>query len=478
MATYELMPGIEESGLQARSEVEQFGGIVLLSNARWFTKVRWIVICVFIAIGLVGSLMPARIKSAGLNIPSFWFFYLAGFMIAANIIFILHTRRLHEKSPGIAVKRNIWIQITADLLIVTVLVHLVGSTDTFIAFTYLFHIALACIFFPPRGSLLVTSLAAILYLALIALEASGIWPSTSVLIERTALMRNDPSRAVIFAVSAVFVWGILWYFISTLSKAVRTRDQKLSIANEQLVQADQEKTRQVLVTTHELKSPFSGIESNIQILKLQFWKDTPDSVRTIINKIEARARTLRERISEILMLGDLKSYTVPEKELEQVDLKEVIEDILGLIKEKANSRDVTVDARLPSITLAGNKQHLHILFSNLISNAIMYSFEGGIVKVLMNGGGENIGIRIIDSGIGIREDALPHIFDEYYRTREGAKYNKTSTGLGLSMVKEIVHKYGMRMKVISEPGKGTTFEVLIPKKKELTPTGGFGNGKN
>lgn len=472
MGTYELTPVIEESGLQAPSEVEQFGGIVLLSNARWFTKVRWIVISVFIIIGLIGSLLPVGVRSMGLNIPSFWFFYLAGFMIAVNIIFILLTRRLHEKSPGNTIKRNIWIQITADLLIVTVLVHLVGSTDTFIAFTYLFHIALACIFFPPRGSLFVTSIASVFYLALIALEVSGIWPPTTVLLERAPVIREDPSLGIIHAVSAIFVWFILWYFISTLSKAVRARDRKLSIANEQLTQADQERIRQVLVTTHELKSPFSGIETNIQVLKIQFWNEIPDSVRAIINKIEARARTLRERITEILTLGDLKSYTVQEKEVSQVNLKEIIEDVLDFTKEKANSRDVTIEAHLPSITLTGNKQHLHILFSNLISNAIMYSYEGHTVRVVMNDGNENISIRVIDSGIGIREDALPFIFDEYYRTREGAQYNKTSTGLGLAMVKEIVQKYGMRMKVTSEVGKGTTFEVIIPKKKELIPTGG------
>jgi two-component system phosphate regulon sensor histidine kinase PhoR len=467
MGTYEVTPVIEEGGLQPQSE-DALGVIVLLGNARWFTKVRWIVIGVFIIAGLYGMSLTAH---AGLKIPSEWLFYLAGCMIVLNTVFILYTRRLNDNSPRNAIKKNLWIQITADLMIVTVLVHLVGSTDTFIAFAYLFHIALACIFFPPRGSLLVTTLAAALYLGLIGLEVSGIWPPTSVALGRRSLIVEDPSLAVLFAFSAVFVWGILWYFISTLSKAVRMRDQRLSVANEQLMKADQEKTRQVLVTTHELKSPFSGIETNIQILKLQFWNDLPHSVRAIIDKIEARARTLRERISEILTLGDLKSY-VPEKGLSRVRLKEIIDDILKLDKEKANSRNVTINAQISATTVIGNKQHLYILFSNLISNAIMYSYEGGTVQLIVQEGPTAVTVRVSDSGIGIREDALPHIFDEYYRTREGAKFNKSSTGLGLAMVKEIVQKYGMRMKVISEPGKGTTFKVIIPKKKELIPRGG------
>ena len=83
-----------------------------------------------------------------------------------------------------------------------------------------------------------------------------------------------------------------------------------------------------------------------------------------------------------------------------------------------------------------------------------------------------VSIKVIDHGIGIRDDALPHIFDEYYRTKEGAKFNKTSTGLGLSMVKEIANKYGINIIVTSEIDKGTTFEVIFPKKMKLIKTGG------
>jgi signal transduction histidine kinase len=226
------------------------------------------------------------------------------------------------------------------------------------------------------------------------------------------------------------------------------------------------------MTTHELKAPFSGIETNIQVLKIQHWDEIPESVHGIIDKIEARARTLRERIGEILILGDLKSYKTSKEEFVPVNLQSVTNDMIGLLSEKAKDRQISLDIQIPPITVMGNKNHLNVLLSNLISNAIAYSHEGGNVKIAAENGKDQVSVTVTDHGIGIRDDALPHIFDEYYRTKEGAKFNKTSTGLGLSMVKEIARKYRIRIKVRSEMGKGTTFEAIIPKNEQTINIGG------
>lgn len=102
-----------------------------------------------------------------------------------------------------------------------------------------------------------------------------------------------------------------------------------------------------------------------------------------------------------------------------------------------------------------------MVFANLVSNAVSYSREGGQVDLVADKTGEYVTVSVIDQGIGIREDALPHIFDEYFRTREGAEFNEQSTGLGLSIVKEVATKLGLRIQVSSGINEGSRFDVRL-----------------
>lgn len=469
MGTFELVPASEGKEYQQPLKSQGLGSTVLLFNARWFTRVRWLVVAVFVVVGVVGWLMPDALVDIGLEMPGAWLLALAGILVLVNIVFIIVLHRFGEDASRKSVKINIWLQIGVDLLVVTALVHLIGSTDTFIAFTYLFHIALACIFFPPVESFLVTLLAGGLYLATVLLEIFGFLPARSILEEGLTMSQKSPLLQMIYAFSAVFVWVVVWYFVSTLSEAVRKRDLQLGSTNQELIRANQEKNQQMLLTTHDLKAPFVGIESNIHVLKYHYWNEIPSSVQAIIDQIHNRSKTLRERINEILLLGNLKSKGPEDVETASVDMKEVLDSVSEELGEKAREKEITVEMQVPSIALTGNRDNLKTLFTNLVANAISYSYEGGKVRVWGEDSENEARIFIADRGIGIREEVLPHIFEEYYRSREATRINRMSTGLGLSIVKEITRKWGMSVRVTSEPGKGSTFEVIIPKLSTISP---------
>jgi two-component system phosphate regulon sensor histidine kinase PhoR len=460
MKSFELIPGAEKpAGLSAP---QGLGAPVLIRNATWFIKVRWIVIGVFLAAGLAGRLVPAVFLIIGLSLPYRGMWLLAGGLTAANLFFYFFSRNFTTDSPPRRLKTSIWLQILVDLLAVTFLVHLIGSTDTFIAFTYLFHITLSCIFFPQKESLLVSFIAAVFYITTVVLELSGIWKSQGILTIAFFADQNSTSLKAVFCGSAVFVWFVEWYFVSSLSQSVRKRDLLLSTANDQLIKADQEKTKQVLLTTHDLKAPFAGIESNIQVLKSLHWDETPESVRAIIEKIDHRAQALRERIRDVLILGDLKSHDASQAPVVPVDIQEVVAAVMEELAEKAESRRISFDVRVPSIMIVGDREKLSILILNLIANAIYYSHEGGPVTIRAEQSGAELILSISDQGIGIKEEALPHIFEEYYRTKNAVQHNIYSTGLGLSIVREVARSCGLKIRVESEVGRGTTFEVFIP----------------
>ena len=110
----------------------------------------------------------------------------------------------------------------------------------------------------------------------------------------------------------------------------------------------------------------------------------------------------------------------------------------------------------------GVEDHLKMLFSNLLANAIIYSRQGGRVRIhcvpAESGGAV---VTIADHGIGIPANKLPRIFDEYYRTDEAVRHNKQSSGLGLAIVRQVAQAHGIGIRVESCPGVGTSFRVHL-----------------
>lgn len=462
MSTFELR-SVEEEDHTSLREPEGLGSAFLLNNARWFTKVRWIVVAIFAGIGLAARLAPTVFHKASIVPPVSWPLYFAGLLALMNCLLGVHARRMTDDSSERAAMANVWLQIVVDLLFVTVLVHIVGSTYTVVAFTYLFHIVLACIFFPVIQSLQVTLIASCMYILCVVLELWNIWPPVPFLTEVPHVDRHGIWLSFAFAVSAISIWAVVWYFVSTLARILHKREQQLRLANEKLIEVDREKNREVLRTAHDLKAPFSGIESNIQVLQLQYWDEITEPVQGIINRIQMRSQALSTRIRDTLTLGNLRAKRATPHALSPVGLQSVFESVADDLDEQAKGRNVSVDTQVPDTKVLGDEKQLVILFSNLVANAIVYSHDGGKVDVSAKEEGTEMHVSIADQGIGISDDALPHIFDEYYRSKEGAKTNKLSTGLGLAIVKRVALNLGLKVSVASEMDKGTTFTVTLQK---------------
>ena len=243
MSTVEIKPPVDDLGSGLPEGQRGLGNAVLLLNARWFTGIRWIVVGVLVAGGIAGWLLPEVVTQLGFVPPRGWPWMLAGILCGANLVFLYMLRHLNPESPVRSTETNLWLQIVVDLLILSVLVHRVGSVDTFVAFAYLFHIALACIFFTRRHSFIVTLLASSLYMACVCLESSRVIPSPSVLLTTTPFTVSHPIQAIALAASAVAVWFVVWYLVGTLSGAVRARDQQLAEANDRIMKADEEINR-------------------------------------------------------------------------------------------------------------------------------------------------------------------------------------------------------------------------------------------
>lgn len=464
MPTVALNSIIQRSKKDHEPRPKELTSGVLLYNIRWFIRTRWLVASVILTVSFVGKVFYQPLQIFNIKIPSFSLLLVSGGLIVINIIYHILVKRFNAKTPDLSVKTNLWIQIVVDLIVVTVLVHIIGSTNTFFTFIYLFHVILACIFFTKVQSLIITLIAAGFYLIIVLLELMAVLPLSSAI--TASPITRTPHLDLIYVASAIFIWLVIWYLVSTVSESLRKREQQLHVANEQLKKADEEKTRKLLITTHDLKAPFTGIESNIQLLKIMYWDTVSQPVKDIINKIENRAYTLRERVNQILMLESLRSQRSSTEKLSAIDLQSVLTSVLEELEEKIKAKQIALNVHVPSTQIYGDIKQFKILFSNLLSNAVNYSYDEGIIDIRIEKLENTIVVYITDHGIGIKAEALPHIFEEYYRTSEAQEFNKSSTGLGMAIVKEIALKMGVNIEISSEQNKGTTTKVVISKKDE------------
>ena len=437
--------------------------IIFAQNAKWFCQLRWIVVTFMITIGIV-SLSSFITEWSGLRIKSGWPFLIALVGTTFNVAYLFHIQSALKKKRVLPLRINIWVQIIIDLLMLTVVVHYVGSIETFAPFAFLFHIVLACIFFSRIESFIVLLISCVFYSACLISEIANVIPA-NVLFLNLPMRQNFNMASLIIQLASVFgIWGTVWYLGARLATMLQKREMELAQTNAKLICSQIEKSKHMLRTTHELKAPFAAIHANLQLLLKGYCGELGNEAVEVLKRISARAERLSHSIQEMLQLSNLNNFSKEDStNWGTVNLTEILKKCIQQLKPVADQRSVTVKQSLGSMEMTGSEDHLTMLFSNLLSNAVSYSELGGTVEVFGTKS-ENGYAKIVveDHGIGIAPEKLPRIFDEYYRTEEGAVFNKNSTGLGLAIVRQVAELYRIRITVESVLGEGTKFISLIP----------------
>ncbi len=211
---------------------------------------------------------------------------------------------------------------------------------------------------------------------------------------------------------------------------------------------------------HELRAPIAAIRSFLTLI-LQGYT-TPEKTREWQQRAAERADDLLSLVDDLLNLARLRD---PQLELapEIVSVEAVLREVLGLHGPEAEAKGLRlkVDAR-PSGTIVADPGHIKQLWTNLISNAIKYTQRGGEVTIRLNREpGAIVGV-VSDTGIGIAQEDIPRLFDEFFRTDQARALAQHGTGLGLPIVKQIVQQYGGEISVRSTKGKGSEFTFRLP----------------
>ncbi len=259
------------------------------------------------------------------------------------------------------------------------------------------------------------------------------------------------SMGVLLVLSALFLVAIVAAFVFT----VRTiqRQKRLSRIRADLVNN----------MTHELKTPISTIALACEALKDPSMPRTEEQTAAFVNMIRDESKRLGVLVENVLQSAVLDSGDMRLKPVE-LDLHAVLRDVVRNTEVQVQRRNgrVTFDPQAEVHHVTGDRIHLTNVFNNLLDNAVKYTDRDPLITVRTDSDTRGITVHITDNGIGIPRQEQDKIFERLYRVSTGDVHNVKGFGLGLSYVRAVVLKHGGRIRLDSEPGRGSTFHITLP----------------
>jgi two-component system phosphate regulon sensor histidine kinase PhoR len=217
------------------------------------------------------------------------------------------------------------------------------------------------------------------------------------------------------------------------------------------------------VAAHELRSPVAVAQSMVRGVLKGYAGAITEKQAEIFGRISQRLDFLETQVNDLLDLAAGQAAD-PEEET-TVPLNSLVERVVCQLQPRAEEKDVDLVLRTSreDSVVRGTEEGFERVIENLVENAVKYTPAGGKVYVIMQRmSGDEIEVRVIDTGIGIPDEALPHLFEEFYRAPNAKTSGEVGTGLGLAIVKDLVDRYGGRIEVESAVGKGSMFIVTFP----------------
>jgi PAS domain S-box-containing protein len=216
------------------------------------------------------------------------------------------------------------------------------------------------------------------------------------------------------------------------------------------------------LVSHELRTPLTSIIGYGELLSESEADRLTDQGRKYLEVIRRNAQREMRLVGDLLLLVRIQEGAF-RMELEEVDLRRIVEQSVEAARPAADKREIELATAVDSAPeCAGDPQRLGQVVDNLLSNAIKFTPKGGQVAIRLGSADGVAAIEVTDSGVGIPEDEQRHLFDRLYRAPSAAASAIPGVGLGLTIVKAIVDAHQGRIVVESEPGEGATFRVELP----------------
>jgi PAS domain S-box-containing protein len=271
------------------------------------------------------------------------------------------------------------------------------------------------------------------------------------------LVRKDGSKFPA-AISSSAVYDERGEYVATRSTIFDISERKK--LEEKLIRLNKDKDHFIGIATHDLKTPLTGIFGLVRLMK-DDGSNRPPSDIEYLTYIEEACINLQQLVTNLLDINRIETgLTVVNRQTFDIGL--LLTSLKKEFLEFSRKKSIELDIYQISGLINTDEYSLKRILENLISNAIKFSPTGKKVMVITTLDHREVHIKVVDHGIGIPDKEIPFIFEKFHRSTNRPTGDEMSTGLGLSIVKELVTLLGGEIGVVSEVGEGTTFFVNLP----------------
>lgn len=431
----------------------------LIGRAYWLIKLRWVAIAtLFVATLGAREVMRVRLPAAAL-------YTMSGVLLAYN--FALYqllrywTRGGQEPSPS-EIRRILTLQISADLFILTAILHFSGGIENPFSFFFVFHMIIASILMSRWQSYLQATLAVILFGGLLLLEAVRSLPHYALTGFAGHGLYDDGTFVLGFLGVFTVTLYLVVYMTTSISEQLRAHQAELEKANTQLQEKDQVKNEYVLRVTHDIKGHLAAIESCLDVVLNGMLGPLNEKQKDFMERAHRRTTKCMAFVMGLLKLTRMKLSG--RLEVERFSLRNCVLSSLASVQTRAREKSIVVQHQIdPAVNeILGEAVLIEETITNMLFNAVKYTPAGGRVGMEVVPDGDFVQVKIRDTGIGIPDEALPHLFQEFYRADNARAVERDGTGLGLAFAKQVVERHGGRIWVENNPGGGSVFIFTLP----------------
>ena len=434
----------------------------LSQRIKWLINLRWIA-----SFGLFIVITVSK-YALQINLPVLPLYTGNAALIFYNIFFFVYYKRLtlqqNESLWFRKINHMVNLQIYLDLMLLLILIHFSGGFENpFLSF-FIFHMVIASILLSKKAAYLQATLVIIHFGLIMGAESLGLFRHFHLSGLIVASRYQDLSYFFVVFITFILTLYITVYISTTIIQKLRERENDLALANKKLEEQDRIKSLYVYTLSHDIKGSIGAIQSCLKVVLNGLTGSISKKSKEMVARAERRSMDLLRFINDLLELAEIRAAR--EIKIEKLTISEVVKKVTSqhktLIEEKGLA--LVVETPIGDYYVNAHQALIEELLVNLITNAARYTPPGGKITLSFKDlkARSLIEISVADTGIGIPEEDLPHIFEDFYRAANAKELSEDGTGLGLSIVKQIVDVHGGNLRVESTKDKGSSFIVTLP----------------